>query len=47
MPQTPQHIIGQTELKHYNQFRSIRTESLRWLKFTAGLGGNFKVETDT
>ena len=47
MPQNPKHTISQTAIKHYNHFRSVRTESLRWLKFTAYLGTKLKVETDT
>ena len=47
MPQNPQHTISQTALKHYNHFRSFRTESLWWMKFTAYLGTKLKVETDT
>ena len=47
MPQNPQHKISQTALKHYNHFRSVRIESLWWLKFTAYLGTKLKVETYT
>ena len=44
MPQNPQNKLSQTELKHYNQFRSVRTDSLRWLKITADKGKKLKVE---
>ena len=33
MPQKPQTTRSQTEHKHNNQFRSVRTEALRWLDF--------------
>ena len=32
MPQNPPNKIIQTALKNYNQFRSVRTEALRWLQ---------------
>ena len=43
MPQNPQHTIIQTSLKHYNQFRSIITEALRWLQITKYKGNKLKV----
>ena len=45
MPKNPQNKISQTTLKHYNQFRSVRTEALRWLKTTTDTGKRLKVET--
>ena len=45
MPQTPQNTISQTTLKNYNQFRSVRTEDLIWLKITTDTGMKLKVET--
>ena len=47
MPQNPQNTIIQTALKHYNQFRSVRTESLIWLQITTYTGKKLKVETKT
>ena len=32
MPQNLQNTISQTALKNYNQFRSLRTEALIWVK---------------
>ena len=29
MPQNPQNTIIQNTLKHYNEFRNVRTEALR------------------
>ena len=45
MPQIPQKTISQTELKHYNQSRSLITEALRWLQITTDTGIKLKVET--
>ena len=45
MPQIPQNTISQTSLKHYNQFISVRTEALRWLKIATDKGIKLKVET--
>ena len=45
MPQNPQNTISQTALKHYNEFRNIRTEALIWVKITTDTGVKFKVET--
>ena len=44
MTHNPQNRISQTVLKHYNQFRSVRTDSLIWLKITADKGKKLKVE---
>ena len=46
MPQNPQNTIIKTSLKHYNQFRSIKTGYLRWLKITTDKGKKLKVETE-
>ena len=45
MPQNPQNTISQTALKNYNQFRSVRTEALRWVQITTDTGIKLKVET--
>ena len=45
MPQNPHNTISQTELKHYNQFRIVRTEYIRWLKITTDTENELKVET--
>ena len=45
MPQNPQDTRSQTTIKHYNQFRSVRTEALRWLEITTDTGNKLKVET--
>ena len=45
MPQKPQNTISQTALKYYNQFRSVRTEALRWVNITTYTGIKLKVET--
>ena len=34
MTQKPQNTISQTTLRHYNKFRSVRTDSIIWLKIT-------------
>ena len=47
MPQNPQIKISQTQLKHYNRFRRVRTEALWWFQFTTDLGNKIKVETET
>ena len=45
MPQNPQNKISQTSLKHYNKFRSARTEALRWSQITTDTGMKLKVKT--
>ena len=45
MPQNPQNTISQTTLKHYNEFRYVRSEALRWVQMTIDTGIKFKVET--
>ena len=42
----PQNTIIQTELKHYKQFRSIRTKALRWLQITIYRVNKTKVENE-
>ena len=44
IPQNPQKSI-QTALKHYNEFRSVRTDALRWVKMTIDTGMKIKFET--
>ena len=43
MPQNPQNKMSQTELKHYNKFRSIRNEAVRWLQITKHTQKKLKV----
>ena len=45
MPQNPQNMISQTSLKHYNQFRSVGTKSLRWIQITTDTGMKLKAQT--
>ena len=45
MPQNTQNTIIQTSFKHYNQFRRVRTDYLRWLKITIDTGKKIKFET--
>ena len=45
MPQKLQNTISQTALKHYNQFISVRTVALRWLKTSTDTGMKQKFET--
>ena len=45
MPQNPHNKISQDSLKHYNEFRNIRTEALRWVEMTIDTGIKFKIET--
>ena len=44
MTQNPQIPILQTALKHYNQFESVRTETLIWLQINTYTGEQLKVE---
>ena len=46
MPKKPQNTIGKTVLKHYNQFKSLIAESLRWLQITTDTEKKLKVETE-
>ena len=45
MPQNPQNTISQTALKNYNQFRTVRTEALRWVQIATDTGMKLKIET--
>ena len=45
MPHNPQNTISQTALKHYNKFRNVRIEAIRWVQMTIDTGIKFKVET--
>ena len=38
IPQNPKNTVSQTELKHYNEFRNVKTEALRWVKMTTCTG---------
>ena len=44
IPKNPQNTIIQTPLNHWNQFRSVRSEALRWLKITTDTVKKLKVE---
>ena len=44
MSQNPQ--LKKNALEHYNQFRSLITEALRWLKTTTDTGKKTIVETE-
>ena len=46
MPQNPQTTIIQTSIKHYNQFRGVRAEALRWLQITTDAGKKIRVGTE-
>ena len=45
MPQNTQNKISKTALKHYNEFRNVKTEALRWVKMITDTGTKSKVET--
>ena len=45
MPQNPQNTTIQTALNHYDKYRSLRTEALKWLKITKDTGIKLKFET--
>ena len=45
MPQKTQNTISQTSLKHYIQFRSVRTEVLIWLQIYTDTGKKLTLET--
>ena len=45
MPQTRKTRISQTTLKSYNQFRMVRTGTLKWLQMTTDTGMKLKSET--
>ena len=45
MPQNPQNTRSQTSLKHYNRFRTVITEALRWLQITIDTVNKLKFET--
>ena len=46
MPKNPQNIISQIPPNNYNQFISVRTEALRWLKIATNIGKKLKIETE-
>ena len=39
--------IIKTELEHYNQFKSVRTEAITWLQSTTDTGNTTKAETES
>ena len=41
----PTKKIIKTSVKHYNEFRNVITEDLRWLQMTKNTGIKFKFET--
>ena len=45
MPQNPQNRIIQTELKHYDQFRSVSADTIRWLQINTDTGKKPKLKT--
>ena len=45
MSKIPQNTMSQTALKHYNQFRSVKTEALVWVQITTNTGNKLKIET--
>ena len=45
MPKKPQNTISKPALKHYNQFRSVITEAIIWLKINTYKGKKLKFET--
>ena len=47
MPQKLLNTMSQTAINHYNQFRSVRTESLRWLKIATDTVNKIKFETES
>ena len=47
MPQNQQNTISKTALKHYNGFRNVITEALRWVQITTDTRIKFKVETSS
>ena len=46
MPNNPQNTLSTTALKYYNHFRSVRMESLDWIKITSKEGKTIKVNTN-
>ena len=45
IPHNPQNTIIQTALKHYNEFRHVITEALRWVEMTTDTGIKLRVVT--
>ena len=43
MPLDPQNTIIQTEIKHYNKLKSVKTKALRWFEITTDTGNKIKV----
>ena len=44
MPKNPQNKICQIDLKHCDQFRSVRIESLQWMTFTTDSWNKLKLK---
>ena len=47
MPEIPKTTISKTSFKHYNEFRNVRTEALRWVKIITDTVIKFKFETSS
>ena len=47
MTKKPQNTISQNALKHYNQFISVRPESLRLLQITKDARDKIRFETES
>ena len=45
IPKNLQNTFSKTALKYYKEFRSVRTEAIRWVKITIYSGMKIKVET--
>ena len=46
MVDNPQNTISTTAIKQYNEYRSVRTEALEWVKFTSAEGQSARVHTE-
>ena len=44
MPKKPQNTISQTAIKYFNEFRSVRTKALKWVKIATDTRMKLKVE---
>ena len=46
MVDNPQNTISTTAIKQYNEYRSVRTEALEWVKFTSAEGQSTRVPSE-
>ena len=46
MPDNPQNTLSQNALKSYNEFRSVRTESLGWIHFVNSTSTSARIHTN-